>query len=71
VTTPAAVSEREWPEVVGGAAAHSPASAEASSGTSAGSEALTAGAVAGGVALLISAAGFTVRRQRRIEPGPA
>ena len=62
------VSEREWP--VGAAAAQSPAQASASSDTSAGSDAATAAAVAGGVALLISAAGFTVRRQRKVEPRP-
>jgi hypothetical protein len=70
--SPAPVSEREWPEVVGGTAAQSaaPTSARAPSGTSSMSDAETAAAVAGGVALLISAAAFTVRRRRSVEPRP-
>jgi hypothetical protein len=67
------VSEREWP--VGAAAAPSAGAASASQevvsdSTSAASDAATAGAVAGGVALMIAAAGFAVRRHRKIEPRP-
>jgi hypothetical protein len=67
------VSEREWP--VGEAAAPSAGAASASQqvvtdSTSAASDAATAGAVAGGVGLMIAAAGFAVRRHRKIEPRP-
>jgi len=67
------VSEREWP--VGEAAAPSAGAASASQqvvsdSTSVASDAATAGAVAGGVALMIAAAGFAVRRHRKIEPRP-
>jgi hypothetical protein len=66
--SPGQVSEREWPQAVSGAAAQSAAPAPTS--TSAVSDAATAGAVAGGAALLIAAAGFTVRRHRKVEPRP-
>jgi hypothetical protein len=68
-SAPSGVSEREWPEVVGGTPAQSPAAT--STDTSGSSDAATAGVVAGGAVLLISAAGFAVRRRRDAEPRPA
>ena len=64
------VSEREWPVAVGGTAAQAPSPTSATDSASAGPDAATAAAVAGGAALLISAAGFAVRRQRKAEPRP-
>lgn len=64
------VSQREWPVAVSGTPAESPAATSATS-TSAGTDVGTAAAVAGGAALLIVAAGFTVRRHRKVEPRPA
>ena len=64
------VSEREWPVAVGGTAAQAPSPTSATDSASAGTDAATAAAVAGGAALLISAAGFAVRRQRKAEPRP-
>jgi LPXTG-motif cell wall-anchored protein len=63
-------SEREWPVAVSGAPAESPSATSATSSASAGTDAGTAAAVAGGAALLIVAAGFTVRRHRKVEPKP-
>ena len=70
-STATGVSEREWPEVVGGNATQSPSTVSASTDTSGGLDAATAGAVAGGAALLITAAGFAMRRRGDIEPRPA
>jgi len=68
-----ATSEREWPQLVTGGAAPAPTStpvaATASDGS--GTDVGTAAAIAGGAALLISAAAFTVRRQRGVDPKPA
>ena len=71
--TPGPVSEREWPVAVSGAAvqAQAPSVTPATPSASGGTDAATAAAVAGGAVLLISAAGFAVRRQRKIEPEPA
>lgn len=69
VDSSAIVSQREWPVAVSGTPAASPSATSATS-TSAGTDAGTAAAVAGGAALLIVAAGFTVRRHRKVEPKP-
>ena len=69
VDSSAVVSQREWPVAVSGTPAASPSATSATS-TSAGTDAGTAAAVAGGAALLIVAAGFTVRRHRKVEPRP-
>lgn len=67
---PAPVSEREWPVGVSGPAVQATSETSATPSTAGGSDAATAAAVAGG-ALLISAAGFTLRRHRKAEPEPA
>ena len=69
VDSSAVVSQREWPVAVSGTPATSP-SATSDTSTSAGIDSGTAAAVAGGAALLIVAAGFTVRRHRKVEPKP-
>jgi hypothetical protein len=69
VDSSAIVSQREWPVAVSGTPAASP-SATSDTSASAGTDAGTAAAIAGGAALLILAAGFTVRRHRKVEPKP-
>jgi hypothetical protein len=64
------VSEREWPVAVSGTAAQAPSVTPATPSTSGGTDAGTAAAVVGGAALLISAAGFAVRRQHKAQPRP-
>ena len=64
------VSQREWPVGVSGTPAESPSVSPATTSASAGTDAGTVAAVAGGAALLIVAAGFSVRRHRRVEPRP-
>jgi hypothetical protein len=64
------VSQREWPVGVSGAPAATPSDTSATSSTSPGTDAGTAAAIAGGAALLIVAAGFSVRRHRKVEPKP-
>jgi hypothetical protein len=64
------VSQREWPVGVSGTPAESPRATTETTNTSAGTDAGTAAAIAGGAALVIVAAGFTVRRHRKIEPKP-
>jgi hypothetical protein len=70
VDSSAIVSQREWPVGVSGTPAASPSDTSATTGTSAGTDAGTAAAIAGGAALLIVAAGFSVRRHRKVEPKP-
>lgn len=70
VDSSAVVSQREWPVGVSGTPAASPSDTSATTSTSAGTDAGTAAAIAGGAALLIVAAGFSVRRHRRVEPKP-
>jgi hypothetical protein len=70
-TNQGVISEREWPVAVNQTAAQAPAAPSATSGTSVGTDAATAAAAVGGAALLITAAGFTLRRQRKAEPRPA
>jgi len=64
------VSEREWPQVVPAAGTPSQTAVSATD-SSGGSDAATAGVIAGGAVLLISAAGFAVRRRGDVEPRPA
>jgi hypothetical protein len=64
-----AVSEREWPQLVPAAGAQP--QAVSASDSSGGSDAATAGVVAGAAVLLISAAGFAVRKRGEAEPRPA
>jgi hypothetical protein len=73
-TAAAPTSEQEWPQLVTGDATQAPAPAATpvAASTSDGTDVGTAAAVTGGAALLlISAAAFTVRRQRGVEPRPA
>jgi hypothetical protein len=70
VDSSAIVSQREWPVGVSGTPAASPSDTSATTSTSPGTDAGTAAAIAGGAALLIVAAGFSVRRHRKVEPKP-